>query len=359
MQHRIRKARVFEKDPTLGQPPGTAIVSKEGSDGNVRITIFDYDENRFEERSVDKIEDCYDLRDRESVTWINIDGVHDTSIIQKIDAHFGIHPLILEDIVQTGQRPKIDDFGTYLFILIKMVYWKAADEAIEAEQVSLLLGSNYVISFQERPGDVFEEIRNRIRFGKGRLRKMGADYLAYCLLDAVVDHYFFVLEKFDEQEDALEDQILREYSDEISRQIHTAKRNLIFLKKQVWPLREVIGGMVRSESKLIKKTTGIYLRDLYEHTIQVVDSIESFREILSGLHDVHLSMMSNRMNEIMKVLTMFAAIFIPLTFIVGVYGMNFQHMPELGWRWGYAGIWVIMISVVAAMVIYFRRKKWI
>lgn len=354
-----RRPHFLKKDRTLGLPPGT-IPSSEGQKGEkVRITVFDYDENHIEEREVGVIEECYDFRDNSSTTWINIDGVHNTEIINKIDTHFGIHPLILEDIVQTGQRPKIDDFGNYLFILIKMVCWRPDYEDIEAEQVSLLVGSNYVISFQEKSGDVFGEIRDRIRKGKGRIRKMGADYLAYCLLDAVVDNYFLVLEKFDEIESVLDERIVDGFSPEMSKQIHMTKRNLIFLKKQVWPLRDVISSMIRSESKLIQDTTDIYLRDLYEHTIQVMDSIESFREMLSGLHDVYLAMMSNRMNEVMKVLTMFSTIFIPLTFIVGVYGMNFDYMPELHWKWGYPGVLGFMFILVFSMIMYFRRKRWI
>lgn len=354
-----RKRRFLQKDRTLGLPPGTIISPEGGSAGNVRITVFDYDQDHVEEREVRNIEECYDFRDQATTTWINIDGVHDTDLISKIDSHFGIHPLILEDIVQTGQRPKLDDFGSYLFILFKMVYWNADEEDVNAEQVSLLAGTNYVISFQEKPGDVFDKIRERIRQGKGRIRKMGADYLAYCLLDAVVDNYFLVLEKFDETETQLDERIMNGYSIEVSRQLHTAKRNLIFLKKQIWPLRDVIGGMIRSESRLIQDSTDIYLRDLYDHTIQVMDSIESFREMLSGLHDVYLAMMSNRMNEVMKVLTIFAAIFIPLTFIAGVYGMNFDYMPELHWKWGYAGVLGVMTMLALGMIIFFRRKKWI
>lgn len=354
-----QRARFLKKDKTLRLPPGTLIGSEDAHAKKVRITVFDYDAGHVEERVVEMIEECYDFRDNSSITWINIDGVHDTEIIHKIDAHFGIHPLILEDIVQTGQRPKMDDFSNYLFILIKMIYWKPDYEDIEAEQLSLLVGANYVISFQEKPGDVFDEIRDRIRHGKGRIRKMGADYLAYCLLDAIVDNYFFVLEKFDETESLLDERIADGFSMELSKQIHTAKRNLIFLKKQIWPLRDVIGGMIRSESALIKDTTDIYLRDLYDHTIQVMDSIESFREMLSGLHDVYLAAMSNRMNEVMKVLTMFASIFIPLTFIAGVYGMNFDYMPELHLKWGYAGVLGFMALVAAGMIWFFRKKKWI
>ena len=358
MKNQFGRLRLFRRFQTVGMPPGTLIHVEGNRAEKVRITVFDYDESNFEEHELAAIEQCYDFRDKSTVTWINIDGIHDTDLIQKIDKHFGIHSLVLEDIVQIGQRPKFDDFGDYLFIMMKMIYCPQGSRDVSAEQVSLLVGQNYVISFQEKPGDVFEEIRNRIRSGKGRIRKMGADYLAYCPLDAVVDNYFLVLEKFDQRITEIEDQIDTQNPPEISKDIHGVKRNLIFLKEQVWPLRDVVSVMLRSESTLIQKTTGVYLRNLYDHTIQVVDTIESFREMISGVHDVYLSMISNRMNEVMKVLTIFAAIFIPLTFIAGVYGMNFRVMPELEWQWGYFGVLGFMAAVALGLILYFKKKGW-
>ena len=358
MKKTFERLRLFHRFETIGMPPGTIVSSGESRSETVRITVFDYDESGFEEHEFKAIEECYDFRDKSTVTWINIDGIHDAALIEKIDAHFGIHPLVLEDVVQTGQRPKFEDFGDYLFIVMKMIYCLKDKDDADAEQVSLLVGHNYVISFQEKPGDVFEVIRSRIRSGKGRIRKMGADYLAYCLLDAVVDNYFLVLENFDQRIADIEDRISGTEGQEVAREIHGVKRNLIFLKKQVWPLRDVISLMLRTESKLIKKTTGVYLRDIYDHTVQVVDTVESFREMISGVHDVYLSMMSNRMNEVMKILTMFAAIFIPLTFIAGIYGMNFKFMPELEWHWGYFTVLGVMAMLLVGMILYFKKKHW-
>jgi magnesium transporter len=240
-----------------------------------------------------------------------------------------------------------------------MLYYDQREQEIEAEQVSLILGSNFVISFQEREGDVFTVIRDRIRTGKGRIRKAGADYLAYSLVDAIVDYYFVILEKLGEKIEGIEEELVTNPTPETLQTIHHLKRELIFLRKSVWPLREVISVLERGESALIQESTGIYLRDLYDHTIQVIDSIETFRDMVAGMLDIYLSSVSNKLNEVMKVLTIIATIFIPVTFIVGIYGMNFQYMPELGWRWGYPVVWLVIVVVVIAMVFYFRRKKWI
>jgi len=294
-----------------------------------------------------------------TVTWINIDGLQEVGVVEKIGTHFGVHPLILEDILHTGQRPKAEDLGDYLFIVLKMIYHDENEDEIMGEQVSLILGQNYVISFQEREGDIFNPIRERIRNGKGRIRKAGADYLAYALIDAIVDHYFVILEKLGEKIESLEEELVTNPIPETLQMIHTLKRNLIFLRKSVWPLREVISGLERGESPLITEPTGIYLRDVYDHTIQVIDTIETFRDMVSGMLDIYLSSLSNRMNEVMKVLTIIATIFIPLTFIVGIYGMNFKFMPELEWHWGYPTALIIMLLLVGFMLLYFRRKKWL
>ena len=227
------------------------------------------------------------------------------------------------------------------------------------EQVSLILGQNFVISFQEKTGDVFEPIRERIRKAKGRIRKAGADYLLYTLLDAIVDSYFAILEKIGDRIENLEESVVANPSSETLQTIHRLKREMIFLRKSVWPLREVINNLGKTESLLVQQSTDIYLRDVYDHTIQIIDTIETFRDMLSGLHDTYLSSISNKMNEIMKVLTIFAAIFIPLTFIAGIYGMNFSYMPELGWRWGYFTVWGVVLAVGISMAFYFKHKKWL
>jgi len=270
-----------------------------------------------------------------------------------------LHPLILEDIVNTEQRPKMEDFEQYIFVVLKMLQYNEKEDEIIAEQVSLILGSNFVISFQETEGDIFDPIRDRIRNSKGRIRKMGADYLAYALLDAVVDNYFTILEKIGEKIETVEEELVANPIPETLQIIHTMKREMIFLRKSVWPLREVVGGLQRAESALIQESTGIYLRDVYDHTIQVIDTIETFRDMISGMLDIYMSSVSNKMNEVMKVLTIFAAIFIPLTFIAGIYGMNFQYMPELEWQLGYFAVLLIMLLVAVSLLVYFRKKKWL
>jgi magnesium transporter len=293
------------------------------------------------------------------VTWINVEGLHDVANIQKLGDCYGFHPLILEDILNTDQRPKIEDFDAYLYIVLKMLHNGESTQTV-AEQISLILGPNYVISFQEGiEGDVFNSIRERIRTGKGRIRSMGADYLAYSLIDAIVDNYFVIIEKMGERIEDLEDELVKDPVTRTLHEIHTLKREMIFLRKAVWPLREVINFLERGESSLIKGSTAIYLRDVYDHTIQVIDAIETSRDMLSGMLDIYLSSISNRMNEIMKFLTIIGTIFIPLTFIVGVYGMNFEHMPELKWRWGYFGLWGVMAGLAVFMLFYFRKKKWL
>ena len=342
-----------------GLPPGTLVHVGKVKDGTVKITTIDYDEKRFEEKKVKKVEECLPFKDKPTVTWINIDGIHQVDIIESIGKHFGVHPLVLEDIVNTGQRPKMDDFVNYIFVVLKMIYYDENDDEIKTEQVSLLISQNFVISFQEREGDIFNPIRERIRSSKGRIRKMGAAYLAYALIDSVVDNYFVILEKFGEKLDGIEEELLTNPTPETLQAIHSLKKDMTFLRKSVWPLREVIGGLERGESKLIQESTQIYFRDVYDHTIQVMDAIETARDMLSGMLDIYLSSISNRMNEVMKVLTIIATIFMPLTFIAGIYGMNFQNMPELGWRWGYFAVLLVMVAIGISMLVYFKRKKWL
>ena len=343
---------------SAGLPPGTLIHLGEPKTTRVKITVIDYSDIDFEEQEIDKIEECYAYKDKQTVTWINIDGIHEVDIIEKIGTHFGIHPLMLEDIVNTEQRPKLEDFENYLFLVLKMLSFDEQQRAIKIEQVSLVVGPNYVLTFQEREGDVFEPVRDRIRRAKGRIRKMSADYLAYALLDAIVDSYFVILEKIGDKIEELEEDLISQPDTETLQSIHYLKREMIYLRRSIWPLREVTSAMSRNESILIKKSTEIFLKDVYDHTIQVIDTIEAYRDMISGMLDTYLSSISNRMNEVMKVLTIFAAIFIPLTFVAGIYGMNFSFMPELGWKWGYFVVLALMAAIVITMLIYFRRKKW-
>jgi magnesium transporter len=325
----------------------------------VKITCIDYYGDYFQEKQVETIDGVFPFSNTSTATWINLDGIHQLDNIEKIGKHFKIHPLVLEDIMNTGQRPKMEDFGDYLFIVLKMLHYDEEEDETKTEQVSLVLSSKFVISFQENEGDVFDSVRERIRTDRGRIRKMGVDYLAYSLIDAIVDNYFMVLEKIGEKIEDIEDELVKNPTPEVLHTIHRLKRELIFLRKSVWPLREVISRLERWESSLIDKSIDIYLRDVYDHTIQVIDALETFRDMLSGMLDIYLSSVSNRMNEVMKVLTIIATIFIPLTLIAGIYGMNFRYMPELESSWGYPMVYMIMLAIGAVMLVYFRRKKWL
>ena len=340
-------------------PPGTLVHVGEKKAEKTRIEIIDYDEKHLREELVETIEECFPFKEAPTVTWINIDGLHEVEIIEKLGNYFEIHPLVLEDILHTAQRPKFEDFEKHIFIVFKMLYFDENGDDILEEQISIILGSNFVISFQEKEGDVFNPVRERIRAGRFQIKKRKIDYLAYALIDAVVDNYFLILEKIGEKIEDLEEELLDNPTPETLQTIHQLKRKLISLRKSVWPLREVIGGLERGESALFHKSTAIYLKDVYDHTIQVIDTIETFRDMVSGMLDMYLSNLSNKMNEVMKVLTIIATIFIPLTFIAGIYGMNFEFMPELKWHWGYFLVWTLMIVIGIGMVFYFRRKKWL
>ncbi len=356
MKLRTKLIRRWKKKP--GLPPGTLVHVGERKIEKTKITIIDYTEKKIQEKTVEKIEDCFPFKKTPTMTWINIDGLHETGIIEKIGKHFNLHPLIMEDIVNTDQRPKMEDSGDYLFLVLKMLSYDDANNEVLTEQISMIVGKNFVISFQEMEGDVFDSVRERLRKGRS-IRERGSDYLAYALIDAVVDHYFVILEKLGEKIETLEEILISDPKPETLHEIHGLKREMIFLRKGVWPLREVISGLGRVESRLINKTTKIYLRDVYDHTIQVIDTVETYRDMVSGMLDTYLSSVSNRMNEVMKVLTIIATIFIPLTFIAGIYGMNFRYMPELEWAWGYYAVWAVMAVIGVSMFMYFRRKRWL
>jgi magnesium transporter len=349
----------IRRSEKLGLSPGTLMHVGEKKTEKTRITVIDYDAAGFIEKEVGSVEECFPFKETSTVTWINVDGVHDASVIEKLGGRFDIHPLVLEDIMTTTQRPKIEDLGGAVFVVLRMIEFDETTFEMTADQLSLILGPNYVLSFQETRGDCLDPVRERIRTGKGRIRKLGPDYLAYGLIDAVVDNYFFVLEKLGEKIDGLEERLIAEPRRELLHEIHALKRDMIDLRKSVWPLREVVSGLERLESPLIKKSTGVFLRDVYDHAIQVIDTVESFREILTSMIETYLSSISNRMNEVMKVLTIISTIFIPITFLVGLYGMNFLYMPEIKWRWGYAFVWAAIIGSVVTMLAFFRRKKWL
>ena len=343
----------------VGLPPGSLVHIGEIKAEKAGIQIIDYDEANLEERDLGSIEECLPYLTRPTTTWINVDGIHDVEIIGKTGGIFHLHPLILEDILNTEQRPKMDDFEDYLFISLKMLIYDTEENRLMMENISLVLGAHFIISFQESEGDVFNPVRERIRKAKGRIRKGGHDYLLYALLDAVVDNYFIVLEKIGEEIESLEEELISDPTPDTSQKIHNLKRELIFLRRSVWPLREVIGNLDKGESQLIQDKTAVFLRDVYDHTIQVVDTIETFRDMASGMLDVYLSSVSNKMNEVMKVLTIIGTIFIPMTFFAGIYGMNFKYMPELEWPWSYPSIWILFVFIAAIMVTFFKRKRWL
>jgi magnesium transporter len=343
----------------VGLPPGTLVHIGEKKAGKERITIIDYDETQFQERELETIEESFPFRDTPTITWINIEGLHQLEIIEKVGKHFNIHPLILEDIANTEQRPKMEDFDDYIFLILKNLCFDEKERKIKVEQVGLILGSNYVISFQEGDGNVFDPVRRRIINGKGRIRKMGADYLTYALIDVIVDGYFLILEKIGDKIEDLEEELIDEPGPETMHSIHNLKREMLLFHKLVWPLREVLSKLERGESNLFRESTELYLRDVYDHTIHVIDTIDTFRDMLSGMLDLYISSISNKMNEVMKVLTIIATIFIPLTFIAGVYGMNFRYMPELEWRYGYPMILLVMLIIGLGMMIYTKKKRWL
>jgi len=352
--------RLFKKSSKkAGLPPGTLVHVGEKHAEKSRISLMDYDEDHVEEKTDVTLEACLPFKALPTVTWVNVTGIHDMDIIRGFGDTFDIHPLVLEDIVHTGQRPKVEDLGNYLYIVLKMLVSDNPDNGFEAEQVSLILGPNFVLSFQERDGDVFDSIRARIKAGKGRIRKSGSDYLAYSLIDAIVDNYFVILESVGERIESVQEEVLTDPDPSTLKEIQNKKREMILLRKSVWPLREAISSMERGESPLISDSTGPYLRDVYDHTIQVIDTVETFRDTISGTLDIYLSSLSNRMNEVMKVLTIIATIFIPLTFIAGIYGMNFKYMPELEWKWGYLAVWIVIIVLGGLMLLGFKRKKWL
>jgi len=343
-----------------GLPPGSLVyVGDKPVEQNARITLFDFDEQHCLEKEVHHVEECLPFANANTVTWINVDSLQMPGVMEAFGKGLDFHPLMLEDILHTDQRPKFEDYGDYIFFVLKMLDYDAVKNEITIEQLSLVLGANYLISFQERPGDEFDSLRERIRKSVGRIRKFGTDYTAYALMDSVVDHYFDVLEKIGEKIETVEAILASNPKPDTLRMIHELRRELIFLRRSVWPLREVIASMQRSDSSLIHESTELFLRDLHDHVIRVAEGIDTYRDMLSSMQDVYLSSISNRTNEIMKVLTLFSSIFLPLTFITGIFGMNFHNFPELEWHYGLQGTVGMMGVMGVSMYLFFRRKKWL
>jgi magnesium transporter len=359
MRQRVMNRPAKRVSQKAGLPPGTLVHIGETRAETTRIQVMDYDAERCEERELASLEEGLPRANGSGVVWVNIVGLHQVDIIERIGNHFNWHPLMQEDVLNAIQRPKLDDYDDYLCIILKRLSVDAEKDRLKTEQISLVLGPNYVISFQEGVSEIFDPVRERIRKGKGRIRRCGADYLGYSLLDAVVDSYFVILEKVGDAIEDLEEDLLSNPKVETSHRVHHLRRELIFLRRCVWPLREVISTMERGDSPLIQDKTRVYLKDVYDHTVEVIETVESFREMVSGMVEVYLSSLSHRLNEVMKVLTIIATLFIPLTFVAGVYGMNFKYMPELEWKLGYALFWLIIILVGGSMLLYFRKRKWL
>jgi magnesium transporter len=347
-----------KRSAKAGLPPGALVHIGEQHAEKAKITLCQYDGAQFQERELASLEGLKPPPDRKGVTWLHIDGLHDVHLLERMGAVFGLHPLTIEDILNTDQRPKLEDHGDYLYIVLK--HFHQGEEArLIPEQVSIILGHNYLISLQEKEGKLVNPIHERLHNERSRLRSLGADALAHALLDGIVDRYFAMLDHLGEEVEAIEETVMGSPSRETLRAIQTLKREMILLRKAVWPLREVVGNLSRSDSPLIAKLSVLYFRDIYDHTIQVIDTIETYRDMLSGMLDIYLSAVSNRMNEVMKVLTVIATIFMPLTFLAGVYGMNFKYMPELEWPWAYFALWGVMVSIAVVMMIFFKKKRWL
>jgi magnesium transporter len=345
---------------TVNTAPGTVAYTGSKQSLETKIDIVNYNKDACDFRISNQVEDAFHFKGQEHVTWININGLNNTTEIEKLGQHYNLHPLVLEDIVTTNQRAKLEEYEGYLFIVFKMLHFKTEDEIVY-EHMSMVVGENYVLTFQEADGDVFDDLRDRIRNGKGRVRNAKADYLMYTILDAVVDNYFTVIEaEGDKIEDLEETLFIQESSSNTTTtSIQNQKREILKIRRTVFPFREVVNKLEKSEIDFIEDKTKNYLRNLYDHMIQVNESIDLYREMIWGLMDLYMTNISNKMNEVMKVLTIIATIFIPLTFIAGIYGMNFTNMPELSSPYGYYIVWAVMIIILIIMLIYFRKKKWL
>jgi magnesium transporter len=348
---------VQKRSKKTGLPPGTLVHIGERKSEHVTVTVFRYSTTSCKELHVEQVDQLSPPAD-ESVIWINVGGVHKVEMVETLGRQFSLHPLLLEDVTNTDQRPKLDDYEAYIFLVMKMLSLTNRKD-IAVEQVSFVLGKNYVISFQENGTDVFQPVRERLRGGKGRLRQSGADYLLYALVDAIVDQYFAVLELSGEQIEAVQQGVVDDPKPETLNEIHALKRQLLFVRRAVWPLRDVMTNLSRSDCPFLQHPTKVFFRDVYDHVVQIVDTIEILREMVSASLDIYLSSVSYRLNAIMRVLTVITTIFMPLSFIASIYGMNFEYMPELRSPWGYPLVLGVMAAVGVGMLVLFRNKRWL
>ncbi len=341
-----------------GLPPGTLVHIGQKRSDRVKITVTEYSEGQYQSREIKEIKECLPLKDEPVTTWIDINGIHNLETIEYIGRQFNLHPLILEDIVNSEQRPKVEDLGKNLFVVLKSLSYDL-EKKLDIEQISFIIGSKYIITFQENSEDIFQPVKTRIKNSTERIRAMGADYLAYSLLDAIVDNYFVILEEIGTKLDSLEEELVANPTRETLHSIHQLKREMLLIRKSIWPSREVINSLQRGELPFFGEIAAMHLKDVYDHTIQVIDIIETLRDMLSEIMDIYLSSISNKINDVMKVLTIITTLFIPLSFIASVYGMNFKYMPELGWRFGYPAVLFTMLFLGILMLVFFRKKKWI
>jgi magnesium transporter len=344
----------------IGQAPGMLLHIGDKKTEEVHLTIYDFNkDNHFIEKKDAAFEDLHMGKTPDTTTWVNVSGLHDTELIGEIGRFFNLHPLLIEDILNTDQRPRMEPYDDFIYIVLKMLHWHEAETAVEIEQVSLLVSNNFVLTFEEGEDNIFDPLRQRLKNEKSRLRTCGSDYLAYAILDTIIDNYFIVLEKVSEQLEILEEEVITSPTPRTLDVIHNLKRELLYIRKVVWPLREAVGSITHGDIPPFDQNSVIYLRDVYEHVIQIIDSVETYRGLVAGMLDIYLSSISNKMNEIMKVLTVIATIFIPITFVTSLYGMNFTHMPELDEPLGYPMVWLIILTTSAGLLLYFKRRNWL
>ncbi len=342
-----------------GMPPGSLVHVGDVHDRVHSITMLNYNAALLEKRTLASVDEIPPHNTPDTVTWVIVNGLQNVAVIEAIGRHFNIHALVLEDILNTHQRPKFEEFENYLFIVFKAIALQNGDTTVEYEQISLLLLNNIVFTFKEKPDDILDPIINRLNIPQSHIRTQGGDYLAYVIMDTVIDEYFALQDTFDDLIESVEDELLTNPTSSTLISIQKIKRELIFLRRSISPLRELLAAIHRSESPLLNEHTRHYFSDVYDHAIRIIEALESYRDLISGMLDIYLSSISNKMNETMKVLTVFSTLFIPLTFIAGVYGMNFDYMPELKWKWGYPLLWVIFIVISGLLLRFFRTRKWL
>lgn len=352
-------SEVRNRAKKAGSPPGVAKYMGDKKSSPV-ITYTVYSPTTFQEKSHATLEDCFAETKEDDIKWINVEGISDVGLMKELTGHFDIHPLTLEDILNVEQRPKVEEFENYIFVTLKVLMWHEKDETFLTQQVSIILGERYILSFHELDTTLFDTIRDKMRSSANQnMRKHGPDYLMYRLIDTIVDEYFVVMEGVSDKIENIEEEIVENPTAVQASNIYQLKRQILLLRKSVWPMREAISHLMHAENELVSKFTLIYIRDVYDHTVQAIDTLETFRDMLTGMLDMYLTSLTNRMNEIMKTLTIITTIFIPITAIASVYGMNFDHMPGTQWTFGYPIVILVMITIAILMMIYFRRKKWL